>query len=93
MSVYRGTRHRVMREGKYRCVHCRKVCFPIVEDRSRFIEVGPDRWVFEKRFRVNYGEMTIDHIRPRVEGGSSRRENLQILCRRCNSSKGARVAA
>ena len=30
----------------------------------------------------------IDHIVPRIAGGSDARENLQALCRRCNNIKG-----
>jgi 5-methylcytosine-specific restriction endonuclease McrA len=29
----------------------------------------------------------IDHINPNAAGGSSKLENLQILCRKCNSTK------
>jgi hypothetical protein len=32
-------------------------------------------------------DITIDHIVPVSQGGSSRYGNLQTLCRRCNSSK------
>lgn len=35
-------------------------------------------------------DLTVDHIIPRVAGGSNETENLQTLCRSCNSSKGAR---
>lgn len=35
-------------------------------------------------------DLTIDHILPVVLGGGSERSNLQVLCRRCNSSKGKR---
>jgi len=34
-------------------------------------------------------DITIDHIIARSRGGSNDESNLQTLCRRCNSSKGA----
>lgn len=36
-------------------------------------------------------DLTVDHILPRSRGGGNERENLQALCRTCNSSKGART--
>ena len=34
--------------------------------------------------------LTIDHIVPQSKGGTTRLENLQTLCRSCNSTKGSR---
>lgn len=36
-------------------------------------------------------DLTLDHIWPQVLGGEHTLENLRVLCRPCNSSKGARV--
>lgn len=36
-------------------------------------------------------DLTVDHIVPQIEGGTSEDDNLQTLCRTCNSKKGVRV--
>lgn len=36
-------------------------------------------------------DLTIDHIWPRSRGGGDTEDNLQTLCRSCNSRKGARI--
>ena len=41
------------------------------------------------RVQLN-GKGEIDHILPLSRGGSNNRKNLQLLCRKCNASKGAR---
>lgn len=35
--------------------------------------------------------LSLDHIHPHSRGGSDQPENLQTLCRSCNSKKGARL--
>ncbi len=37
--------------------------------------------------------LTIDHIRPRIHGGSQRMENLMTACRPCNLLKGRHTFA
>jgi 5-methylcytosine-specific restriction enzyme A len=36
-------------------------------------------------------DLTVDHIIPLSSGGLTVESNLQVLCRRCNSSKGSDV--
>lgn len=37
-----------------------------------------------------FRNMTIDHIIPKAKGGTDHKENLQLLCNACNSTKGTR---
>lgn len=37
---------------------------------------------------ANRDSLTIDHIIPECEGGTSRDDNLQVLCQACNAAKG-----
>jgi hypothetical protein len=36
-------------------------------------------------------DLTVDHVLPRSAGGGNGRDNLQTLCRSCNSRKGSRL--
>lgn len=38
---------------------------------------------------LSWTDFTIDHIDPHSKGGRSRLENAALMCRRCNSAKGA----
>lgn len=40
---------------------------------------------------VDFNGWHVDHIIPRSIGGADVEENLQVLCERCNSKKGARI--
>lgn len=37
-------------------------------------------------------DLTVDHIIPKSRGGTDAHENLQVLCRACNSAKAADLA-
>ena len=37
-------------------------------------------------------DLTGDHITPRVAGGGNVPSNIRVLCRSCNSSRGAKLA-
>lgn len=60
--------------------HNRKTIFASVSERDgeRCAECGSQE------------DLTLDHILPLARGGSNKLDNLQILCRVHNSSKGAR---
>lgn len=36
-------------------------------------------------------DLTLDHIHPVIGGGGNELDNLRVLCRPCNSSKGSRI--
>ena len=54
------------------------------------------RWAVFKRdgYRCRscsaHDDLTADHINPEINGGKAVLENLQTLCRSCNSKKGCR---
>lgn len=50
-----------------------------------------DRDGWECRACGTHRDLTIDHITPLSKGGTDEISNLQTLCARCNSSKGARA--
>ncbi len=54
--------------------HTRKLVF--IRDKYRCVKCGSNK------------NLEIHHIIPHAKGGSSRLENLQLLCRDCNRMKG-----
>ena len=40
------------------------------------------------RLSFAFRNLTIDHIRPRSQSGTDHKDNLQLLCQACNSTKG-----
>lgn len=78
--VWPATRWKVWGRDRFYCVYCWDLCF--------FPKIGvkPGDPSLQR-------EPTIDHVIPRVDGGSNRAENLVTACRRCNTLKGRRSAA
>lgn len=59
------------------------------------LEVDPsDTWIANNGRRC-YGRKypTVDHVVPLKHGGTDTLDNVQLLCKHCNSMKGARVNA
>lgn len=57
---------------------------------------GSEKTVFERDgFRCqicgDWHDLTIDHIYPKSLGGTTELNNLQTLCRKCNSRKGNNI--
>lgn len=40
---------------------------------------------------LSYGESTIDHVKPRSQGGGTSWENVVLACQHCNRKKGGRT--
>lgn len=57
------------------------------------IDVDPDDIWIGDNGRRNYGRKypTVDHIVPLRHGGADTFDNVQLTCKHCNSSKGAKI--
>ena len=88
-SVHAALRAFVFRRDGFCCVRCgweSPAPMPDYDGRSipaLTAERARSRWVTIPT--LNYLE--VDHVQPRSRGGSNHPDNLQSLCRRCNSGK------
>jgi hypothetical protein len=69
---------------------------PVVTYRKKKISASLRTAVFERdmyrcRICADHRDLCADHIHPESLGGATSFENLQTLCRSCNSTKGAKV--
>lgn len=78
-----------------------KTCLTFPTNRKKRRVIGDYKSVLKQLLHkykfccVSCGEkeekkLTIDHIKPVSKGGTDELQNLQILCRSCNSKKGAK---
>ena len=77
-------RRAVMRDGSYRCRSCGVTGF----ERRHRSRRGNVSFTFPTETDGLF--LSIDHILPRSRGGGSCTENLQVLCTKCNSTKGTK---
>ncbi len=72
-----------------------EVCLGVSKPKKRFISRAVRRVVMERdgscRHCGTTENLCLDHIYPESLGGETTVENLQVLCRSCNSKKGVRV--
>jgi len=72
----------VMREAGYRCAQCLRKGSEQRFPRGGFGFPTDESGIY----------LSIDHIVPRVKGGSSNRDNIRVLCTQCNTRKGVKDA-
>lgn len=85
----------VIVQSKHKCCGCGKPGF-VEKQTTRAVLV--EKYVYKKwlneydgTFIFAHRTMEFDHIIPLNKGGKTTVDNLQILCRRCNRSKGGKL--
>lgn len=57
---------------------------------GEIVDLGWEIRAYENRYTRNSLPFEIDHIMPESKGGQATLDNLQLLCRHCNRSKGTK---
>lgn len=79
-----GDRYGFMTESSTKSVVRKPLCQDV---RTKVFELSAYRCVNCE----SYKDLTVDHIYPVSKGGSDEIDNLQTLCRSCNSKKGTKT--
>jgi len=82
----------VIERDRFTCQHCGKIGeFIYRYDKPTVIE-NPRGIEFERYYYngLDVISFEIDHIKPLSLGGDSNIDNLQLLCKHCNRSKGCK---
>jgi predicted restriction endonuclease len=58
------------------------------EARKKWRESIKEEWNYECAYCGSSENLTLDHITPRIKGGSDRITNIVCACNECNHSKG-----
>ncbi len=58
--------------------------------KGEIVDLGWEIKAYQDRGHIYQCCFEIDHIIPESKGGKTELENLQLLCRHCNRSKGAK---
>jgi hypothetical protein len=82
---HRGLLTTLLEEQRYRCASC---AYRFVDSDMSAEDFVDDPWSEHQTAGLNPPQ--VDHIIP-VFVGPNRRSNFQVLCRRCNSSKGGAI--
>ena len=83
---------RVYERDEYTCQYCGKVGEFIYRYGRPCVVENPNEIEFTKHYYNGEDVIAfeIDHIKPLCEGGDNSTDNLQLLCRYCNRSKGSK---
>lgn len=76
------------------CLLCGKEGFVDLESARAYEKEPYKHWisVYDGTFNWAHLPMEFDHIIPLKKGGKTNIDNLQIVCRKCNRSKCARMS-
>lgn len=66
-------------------------CAPVASHSRRNFSAVHERDGAACRYCGSERNLSIDHVVPRIQGGSNELENLVVACRSCNSRKGGRT--